>query len=406
MQKKILLLGGSHGQLPAIEEAKKRGLYTILIDYLPDNPGRALVDKYYEVSTTDKEAVLEIAIKYQVDAVLAYASDPAAATQAFVSKKLDLIGNTEKSVYILSNKNAFRKFQQENNFNVPAFQTFSKEQFSELDGLHLDFPVVVKPVDASDSKGVYKVDSIDKLREKAKIALSFSKIKKVIIEEFIVAGKGNLHGDAFFMNGEMIFCMLGDRQYSSVSNPLKPAAELYPGRLPKSLLSRVENEVESIVSECGFKHGPINIEARVDGEGKIYVMEIGPRNGGLLTPQAIYYCCGANMVQATFDIFLNNSVILSGKQILPTVCYALHSNRFGIFDSFELHKKLLPFVKEIQIYAQPGDKVEPFSEAGSTIGVLILTFPDFSVAEKYLDTLYNDVQASLRLKSEGTAFDE
>lgn len=58
MKQKILLLCGSNGQIPAIEEAKRRVLYTILCDYLPDNPGRDLVDKFYLVSTTDKEKVI------------------------------------------------------------------------------------------------------------------------------------------------------------------------------------------------------------------------------------------------------------------------------------------------------------------------------------------------------------
>ena len=78
--------------------------------------------------------------------------------------------------------------------------------------------------------------------------------------------------------------------------------------------------------------------------------------------------------------------------------YSLHANRYGFFDSFDLNKKLLPFVKEIKIFVQPGDKVKPFSEAGSTIGILIMTFPDFSTADKYLDTLYETVQASIKLR--------
>lgn len=60
-QKKILLLGGSAQQLVAIRSAKGMGMYTILCDYLPDNPGQYEVDKYYNVSTTDVEAVYEIA---------------------------------------------------------------------------------------------------------------------------------------------------------------------------------------------------------------------------------------------------------------------------------------------------------------------------------------------------------
>ena len=61
--RKILLLGGSAQQIIAIETAKKFGYYTVLCDYLPDNPGQYVADVFYNVSTTDKEAVLEVAKK-------------------------------------------------------------------------------------------------------------------------------------------------------------------------------------------------------------------------------------------------------------------------------------------------------------------------------------------------------
>lgn len=60
-RQKILLLGGSAQQVVAIETAKRMGYYTVLCDYLPDNPGQYVADKYYNVSTTDVEAVYEVA---------------------------------------------------------------------------------------------------------------------------------------------------------------------------------------------------------------------------------------------------------------------------------------------------------------------------------------------------------
>ena len=59
--KKILLLGGSAQQVVAIKTAKRLGYYTVLCDYLPDNPGQQVADKYYNVSTTDIEAVYKVA---------------------------------------------------------------------------------------------------------------------------------------------------------------------------------------------------------------------------------------------------------------------------------------------------------------------------------------------------------
>ena len=75
--KKLLLLGGSPQQVIAIEKAKQLGYYTILCDYLPDNPGQYAAHKFYPVSTTDRQAVLEVARQEQAQGVLAYASDPA-----------------------------------------------------------------------------------------------------------------------------------------------------------------------------------------------------------------------------------------------------------------------------------------------------------------------------------------
>ena len=88
--KKILLLGGSAQQVIAIETAKQLGYYTVLCDYLPDNPGQYVTDKFYLVSTTDKTAVLEVAQKERIDGVLAYASDPAAPTAAYIAKEMRL----------------------------------------------------------------------------------------------------------------------------------------------------------------------------------------------------------------------------------------------------------------------------------------------------------------------------
>ena len=45
--KKLLLLGGSAQQVVAIETAKRMGLYTVLCDYLTDNPGQYHADKFF-----------------------------------------------------------------------------------------------------------------------------------------------------------------------------------------------------------------------------------------------------------------------------------------------------------------------------------------------------------------------
>ena len=87
--KKILMLGGSMQQIPAIKRAKELGFYVITCDYLPNNPGHKFADEWYNVSTTDLDGVLTLAKNLDIDGVVAYASDPAAPTAAYVSEKMN-----------------------------------------------------------------------------------------------------------------------------------------------------------------------------------------------------------------------------------------------------------------------------------------------------------------------------
>ena len=66
-KKKLMLLGGIRYLLPAIEMAHKHGCHVITVDYLPDNIAHKYSDEYYNVSIMDKEAVLQLAKKLQIE---------------------------------------------------------------------------------------------------------------------------------------------------------------------------------------------------------------------------------------------------------------------------------------------------------------------------------------------------
>ena len=174
MVKKILLLGGSAQQVVAIETAKQRGYYTVLCDFLPDNPGQYTADKFYLVSTTDKDAVLEVAQKEQVDGVLAYASDPAAPTAAYVAEKMGLPGSPYESVEILCNKDKFRALLKENGFCTPEAKGYTdiEDAILDIQNGYFKYPIIVKPVDSSGSKGVSRIDSFEQAEGLLEYAMS------------------------------------------------------------------------------------------------------------------------------------------------------------------------------------------------------------------------------------------
>ena len=57
--KKIMMLGGLSYLIPAINSAHRHGYHVITVDYIPDNIAHKYSDEYYNISTFDKEAILE-----------------------------------------------------------------------------------------------------------------------------------------------------------------------------------------------------------------------------------------------------------------------------------------------------------------------------------------------------------
>ena len=158
-KKKLLLLGGSFAQLTAIKKAKSLGYYTVLCDYLPDNPGQLIADSFHLVSTTDKDAVLQVALQERIDGIIAYGSDPAAPTAAYVANAMNLPGMDYNLVRHFCEKHLFREFLIDHGFNVPKWVEINAPyEIDEAAIASLHFPVIVKPTDSSGSKGITVVE--------------------------------------------------------------------------------------------------------------------------------------------------------------------------------------------------------------------------------------------------------
>lgn len=385
--KKVLFLGGAYAQIPIIKEAKNRGWYIITCDYLPDNPGHKLADESYNVSTTDFEGVLQLASEVKPDFVIAYASDPAATTAAWVSEKLGLPGNSYESVKLLSEKDLFRDFLANHGFNTPKMISLSGNQINYDNIRKLNFPLIVKPTDSSGSKGVSKIEKIEELLNAVEYALTFSRNKRIIAEEFIESDGAQLHGDGFVINRELVFIYLGDHHYNNSVNPFVPYSTSWPNTKPVQVISKVENELKRAISLSGFENGAINIEVRVTKSGEIYIMEIGPRSGGNFVPQVINYATDFDMVKATLDIYEQTKIEIKNKKERNTAYYVAHSEVEGVLKNIEIKEEIKPLIKEYHQYVNLGEHVKSFQGANAAIGVFLLQFDNPSQMKYYITNM-------------------
>ena len=372
------MLGGSIYQTYAIKEAVRQGHYVITCDYLPDNPGHKFAHEYHNVSTTDKDAVLELARTLNVDGVVAYASDPAAPTAAYVCEKLGLPTSPFKSVEILSKKHLFRKYLAEHGFNVPKARSYTKyeDALAEIDIFKL--PVMVKPVDSSGSKGINKLTDKSQLKAFVEDALSYSRDKIFLIEEFIVKNGPQISGDAFSVEGKLVFHCLGNEFYSTkVDKDFAPLGECWPTIMPKEVIDTLEADLQRLISSLDMKSNAYNVEAIYGEDGKVYILELGARSGGSLIPQVTTLATGVDMVPYVIKAALGEDC--SGLKMAPVkgfwsnyMAYANETGKYVGIEYDEDFKKLhvVDYVTDTKI----GELVHKYRDAQDCVGELILKY--------------------------------
>lgn len=378
--KKVLLLGGSHFQVPAVKTAKRLGYYTITCDYCPNNPGHQYADEYYNISTTDKEAVLELAKKLNIDGIVCYASDPAAPIAAYVAEMLGLPTSPYKSVDILSNKDKFRAFLVENNFNTPKARGYAYEDLdrllAEISEFHL--PVMIKPVDSSGSKGVSRIDSPDNLLTAINDAMGYSRCKRFIVEEYQEKYGYQIAGDGFSVDGELRFrCFANEHFDASGINPYVPVGESWPYVMPARVHEKVHMEIQRLLDLLGMGTQAYNFDIRIDKDENVYLMEVGPRNGGNLIAQVIQYATGVDMVEYTIKAAIGEDC--SGLRMAEPKGYwsnyMIHSQNAGILRKVWIDEDFMRNnIVEYEMMFQPGDTIDAFTGSNGTLGTMILKF--------------------------------
>lgn len=371
--RKILLLGGSAQQIVAIKTAQKHGFYTVLCDFFPDNPGQYEADKFYLVSTTDREAVLKVAMDEKVDGILAYASDPAAPTAAYVAEKMGLQTNPYQAVDTLCNKDKFRIFLRENGFNTPVAMGYGDK---DVDTSIFSLPVIVKPVDSSGSKGATVLRNWGGLDKALDIAFSFSRSHRVIIEEFIEKKHEYLIGGDIFVNdGKVVLWGLLNCHRDNAVNPLVPVGKSYPLLLENSDELAVRNALQKMVDKLGLKFGSVNVELVVDKNNRVWPIDVGPRAGGNMIPDLLGMIFGVDVVEmavlAAMGEQLNCEV---GEGVPFYATHNLHANKNGTYKRIEFSEEVEKRIVKKCLYKKEGDKVEFFDNAAKALGIIFMKF--------------------------------
>jgi biotin carboxylase len=296
-------------------------------------------------------------------------------------------------VDILTTKDRYRAFLSQYGFSCPLYKACLDLQEARSCADTLQLPIVVKPVDSSGSRGVTVVRNWNEIETAYAHALSFSRAKRIIVEEFVGQMGEQIIGEGFAWNGELILSCFGKHRFNHRINGLVPIGGDFPFG-DEGMRRSLRQELQRLITEVGLNMGPMNLEFRFGRGGEVYLMEVTPRNGGNMIPQLVMHATGFDMVKNTVDIAIGfeceqpDTPEMKGHYSY----YVLHSICDGILRELTFSRRLRTKIVEEKIWTKPGGRVAAFTGAPCSIGVLILKFESADEMAEIMDTISEHVE--------------
>lgn len=277
--KKLLVLGGVKLACDIVEHAKRLGAYVVVADYNVDSPAKAVADEGVLIDAMNVDALVEFCKNNAIDGVTTGFVDILMPIAYEVCKKLNLPCYwTPKMLSMATNKIDFKSTCQK--YDIPVPRTYLIG--SEVDKTVLEevsYPVFVKPLDASGSRGAGVCYNEAELTAQFADALSYSSSNNAIVEDYITGTEFLL--DYIGVNGEWRLLSMFDRymcddrgsaiNYSNIS--------IAPAKKIDNYLNTINDRVTKMFADLGFKDGLIFLQGHTNGD-KITFYEMGSRLGG------------------------------------------------------------------------------------------------------------------------------
>lgn len=362
--KKIAIIGANEFQKKLVLKAKNMGIETHVFAWEEGAVAKEVSDYFYPISIIDKEKILEKLRLINVNGVCSIASDLAMPTVNYLANELRLVGNSQECTILTTNKYEMRKVLKEKGMPIPEFQLIKSEQDIDFDKIR--FPAIVKPIDRSGSRGIYKVMDLNELEIAVQNAKKVSFIDSILVEEYIDGKEYSIEGIS--QKGKHKIIQVTEKFTSDAPNFIE-SAHLAPARIDEELKKRILKTIEESLTALKIENGASHSEIKVSAEGDIKIIEIAARMGGdFIGSDMVEISTGFDFVTSVIKVSLGETVDFNYKE-----CSRLSLVKF-FFDEDDIKRtknvkdKYLDAVKEYYIHHQ----IQVVSDSSSRNGYCIL----------------------------------
>lgn len=322
MINKIMILGAGKEQIPLITLAKENNLEIVLVSPKGNYPGIDLVENVYFEDVKNKENILEIAKKENINAIITDQIDVAMPTIGYINDALGFNGISYDCALKFTNKHIMKKMASLYGVNTVPFEKTNNLNDALVICNTIGYPVIIKPISSSASIGIYIVNDPDELLAYFPQTQELSTNSEVLIEKFI-KGK-EFVVDGFVDDYKNHNLIIGESKNFNINNLCISAERLFKNintkltDVEKSILSIQDLLVEKFSPVYGNVHGEYFYDEKTS---KIYLNEIAIRGGGCCTTTHIVpQLTGINTIDILFYNTLNVKKTYNIEQIPSGYC--------------------------------------------------------------------------------------
>lgn len=342
--KKIAIIGASYLQEPLIAKAKKKGIETHVFAWACGDVGEKIADYFYPISIVEKEEILKKCQEIGVDGICSIASDLAAITVNYVADKMGLVGNSLECTEKSTNKALMRRCFEEN--GDPSPKSIKVSSVEDLANVDLQYPVIVKPVDRSGSRGITKLSDEKGLAAAIVNAMEQGFEKAALVEEFAEGQEYSVEYISWKGNHEFLAMT---KKYTTGSPHFIETGHLQPAPVSEKLLKKVQDVVEHALCSLGIEYGASHSEIKIDENGTIKIIEIGGRMGGdFIGSTLVELSTGFDFVNAVIDIAMGvQPEICKKHERHAAVRFIFSEEDIKVLDKIKQNKPSIVFDKDV-----------------------------------------------------------
>lgn len=360
----ILVFGAGELQISLINCCKSLNLFVVLIDPNNQAAARDLADVFVVVDGDDFEKTCKVVEEYSISGIVTAATDKPLVMMARIAEKYNF------PFYSLQTaRNSTDKFLMKGVFQKFGIPCASGKLISSGQDIKR-FPVILKPVDNSGSRGVFYCDNKEEVQYYIDQSLSFSKAKQILCEEVLEGQEYSVEA----VHAESETSVIQITQKSTTSLPYNvELAHTAPAELGSDQVLEIKQLIDNIGHAFQFRNCISHTELKFTKEG-IKIIETSPRLGGdFITSHLVPLSSGINIEEILVKMALRQKFEIPSSQERPSGIFYLNFELGTWIGPENLDLSLFESVIDFSIQLKQNQELPDIKNSLDRYGYVILS---------------------------------